>query len=406
MQHATRRVLLHALRNVTYRASVVMWLLIVTGLTVMADGGYFPVFEGVAETADQRAIVIDHGNAQTIVLQTGYDGDASEFAWVIPLPTRIAGATAVSTADPAIFETLHDLTAPRYLAGYEGSSGICGCAGAGGGTDGSPTLGGVTVWDSFSVDRWDVAVLSAQESGELATWLNDNGYAFGTGDDAMLAYYVNKGWYFVAFKISPHADTGGGGGGEQFRPLSLTFATGEPVFPMRISGVSTTRRVEVLIYVLSAGRVEAKNYTTAPIKARSIWSGSDFDTVYDGWFEETIADAGGRALVVEYAGAVPQWWVDRPPFDAILQQGRSYYVTRMRTRLTPEQMTEDIVIGAAAERDDLQVVAGSGMAALRGRLALAALLLAGVQGVALRRWRFGGRFASATALLGILMVLL
>lgn len=394
------------------RISVIcLALLTVAGAPVCGDGGFFPTPSGVAETADQRALIIDHGDAETLVVQTAYEGNASGFAWVIPVPTQIVGASAVSTVDAEVFSRLHNLSAPRYYSGLEGSTGICGCSGSDGvGGDGAPNMGGVTVWDTFEVDGYDVAVLSSGESGDLATWLNDNGYAVPSGADGVLAYYVGKGWFFVAFKIAPTPEppVGGrdGSTGEKFRPIALTFATDELVFPMCISRVSTTERVEVLLYVLSEHRVRSTNYTTRNIQARDTWDGGDFDAVYDGWFEQTIADAGGRALVAEFAGAFPAWWADAPPFDAILDPADEYFVTRLRTRLTPAQMTEDVVMVAAANDDPLEVVVGSQLAALRGRIAFAALLFAGVQGVAFRRWSFGRRLAAGTGLLGLIMVLL
>ncbi len=390
------------------RISVIcLALLTLACAPMLADGGFFPTPAGVAETADQRALIIDHGDAETLVVQTAYDGDASGFAWVIPVPTQIVGASAVGTADPQVFSTLHNLSAPRYYSGLEGSTGVCGCSGSGGaGGDGSPNMGGVTVWDSFEVDGYDVAVLSAGESGDLATWLNENGYALPAGHNDVLDYYVAKRWFFVAFKIAPSDERVGSGDGEEFRPIALTFATDELVFPMCISRVSTSDRVEVLLYVLSEHRIRSNNYPTRSIQARRTWNGGDFEATYDGWFEETIADAGGKALVVEFAGVFPSWWATAPPFDALLDPADEYFVTRLRTRLTPAQMTEDVVMVAAANDDPLEVVVGSQLAALRGQIAFAALLLASVQGVALRRWRFGPRLAAATALLGIFMVLL
>lgn len=381
-------------------------LVVLASARAHADGGYFPIPGGVAETADQRAVIIDHGDVETLVLQTGHDGDASGFAWVIPVPTRLVGASAVGTADPGVFRSLNDLTAPQYFSSTGGTSGLCGCAGSGGsGADGAPMRGDVTVWDAFSVDSYDIAILSAQESESLATWLADNGYGLPAGAAPVLQHYVGKQWYFVAMKIAPEAP-GGGAGGEEFRPLTLTFATDELVFPMHISRVSTTDRVEVLLYVLAEHRVSSSNYATAEIQARSMWRGDSFEAVYDGWFEDTITAAGGTALVVEYAGELPTWWVDAPPFDSVLEPGRSYYVTRLRTRLRPAQMSEDIVMVAAARDDDLEVVVSSGAIAVRAHAAAVAMLLACVEGVALRRWSFGRRLASATALLAIFIVLL
>jgi hypothetical protein len=363
----------------------------------------------VAATADQRAVIIDHGDAETIVLQTGYDGDASDFAWVIPIPTMIAGAAAVDTTDPEVFSALNSLTAPQYFTGGGGTSGICGCSGSEGGGDAASNRGQVTVWDAFSVDGYDAVVLSAEQSGALDAWLNANGYAFPADNQDVLAHYLAKGWFFIAFKVSPDAPAGDGataGDGKQFRPIAVTFATDEIVFPMHISQVSTTERVEVLLYVLSDHRVRSTTYATREIQAGCSWDGQNFESVYDGWFEQTIADAGGRALVVEYAGELPTWWASDPPFSTLLDGGREYYVTRLRTRLTPEQMNEDIVMTTAASDADMEVIVASRAGAARGPLAFAVLLLAGVQGVAFRRWEMGRRIAVATAWLGLFMILL
>ena len=380
--------------------------ILVASVSALADGGYFPVVHGIAETADQRAVIIDRGGAETIVLQTGYDGDASEFAWVIPTPTQLAGAGAVGTADPDLFRALDDLTAPRYYQPAGGGSGVCGCS-ASDGSDGAgpPARGDVTLWDSFSVENYDIAVLSAQESNDLATWLDDNGYGLSAGAENVLSYYVGRQWFFVAIKLRP-SQVGGGGGAEELRPLALTFATSELVFPMRISRVSTTERVEVLLYVISDHRVRSSNYETAEIEARSTWRGDSFEAVYDGWFERTITNAGGTALVVEFAGELPSWWLNDPPFDDMMAGASGSYVTRLRTRLTPAQMAEDITLVPDVQGRDVDVVVASAVAGLRPRVAMAALLLGAIQGIAFRRWRHGRRIASALVLLAIFIVLL
>ncbi|MFO8079841.1 MAG: DUF2330 domain-containing protein [Armatimonadota bacterium] len=380
--------------------------LLFASLIAHADGGYFAIADGVAQTADQRAVIIDHGDAETIVLQTGHDGDASDFAWVIPTPTRLAGVSSVSTADPAVFTALDELTAPRYYESAGAGPAICGCSGDNGaGAGGAPVRGDVTVWDSFAVENYDIVVLSADESSDLATWLDDNGYHLPAGSADVLHSYVSRHWFFVAIRMVPSAG-GGGGAGDQLRPITLTFSTDELVFPMHISRVSTAERVEVMLYVISDGRVRSSNYPTAEIEARSSWRGQSFEAVYDGWFERTIANLGGTALVVECARSVPSQLLVTPPFDALLDREIQHYVTRLRTRLTPAQMTEDIVLVADERGADVGVVVASGVPGLRPRIAMATLLLAAIQAVAFRSRPRSRRIASATVLLAVFIVLL
>jgi len=373
----------------------------------LADGGFIPVFEGVANTADQRAVIIDRGDAETIVLQTAYEGDASDFAWVIPLPVLISAQQAIATADPAVFDALDEMTAPRYLGGRYEATGLCGCSGSEGGARADA---GVTVWETLRVDGYDVAVLSAQQSSDLGAWLSANGYGLPAGSDATLQYYVDRQWYFVALKIAPtpRGNVGGGppgGAGQDLRPVALTFDTAQLVFPLRISRVSTRNRAEVLLYVIATHRAEGDNYATAEVQTPARWAGQDFPATYDRWLEDTLSDAGGRALVVEYAGWAPDYLFGGSAFAGLGLAGDTWYVTRLRTRLTPAQMNADIMLTAAASDEAFDVVVGDGYAFLRGSGSLAMLALAGVQGLALRSRR-GRRLAAGSLLCALLIILL
>ncbi len=200
-------------------------ILAATGLCglVTADGGFMPIVNGVANSADQRAIIIAHLNRETLVIQTQYSGDASDFAWLIPLPSAVTAAD-VSTVEPEIFDALDRATAPQVMTGSTGL--VCGCAGGGGG---KPL--GVEVWERFRVDGYDIAVLSAEQSRELQRWLESNGYEIPAGHEDTLQHYLDRNWCYAAVKIdaaAPEADDAdrpGSGGGERMRPIAITFQT-------------------------------------------------------------------------------------------------------------------------------------------------------------------------------------
>ncbi len=397
------------------RTFLCVTLTILTCVCAFADGGFFPPVHGVASTSDQRAIVIDRGDAETIVLQTAYEGDASDFAWVIPVPELITASEAVGVAEARVFDTLHDLTVPRQMT-WTSSSAVCGCSGS---DDGAVVENGVTVWETLRVEDYEVAVLSAEASDNLAGWLNANGYGFPDGHESTLQYYLDRQSFFVAFKIAPAAEgrddqnAGGGdappslgdGAAEEMDPITLTFPTDELVFPMRISRVSTKGRVEVLIYVIGPHRAAGDNYATTEVEAPADYAGDDFQSAYNRWFEEAIENAGGKALVVEYAAPLPTWTADNSPLTDLLASGEEWFITRLRTRLSPEQMSEDIVLTAAATDERFEVVVDDGAVALRGKLAFGVLLLGIVQGVALRSTR-GRRSAWATILCAVLIAII
>jgi len=371
---------------------------------VGADGGFFPVHNGTANSADQRAVIIDHGGSETIILDTAYEGDKTEFAWVVPLPTLIEGAD-ITTAAPDIFDDLYELTEPRA---WVSSGGGCGCGGGAGGTSGEQ-LGGVNVWERLRVDDYEAAVLSATESGNLVTWLNANGYTSPAAQQATLEYYVDKSWYFVAFKIAPADEASASSAstptaaGDALRPIQMTFPIdpGQLVYPLRISQASSEGETEVLLYVLSSHRMRSSNYPTVQMDISSYPAGTSFRWWYDQRFRQTIQDAGGTALIVEYAGVFPISMHDM--FEGLLDDS-DYFLTRLRTYLRPAQMTEDVELAAAATDAQFDVnITVSRLTKLRMGMGIGALLLAGVQaGRAPSRRRH--MCARAIALLGLLLL--
>ncbi|MBT4503754.1 MAG: DUF2330 domain-containing protein, partial [Gemmatimonadetes bacterium] len=87
-----------------------------------------------------------------------------------------------------------ELTEPRA---YVWASGCSPCA-APLANDGSSTTPGVSELASFSVERYDIHILSATESQDLQGWLLDRDYAFPTESVPILQHYIDRGWYFTA----------------------------------------------------------------------------------------------------------------------------------------------------------------------------------------------------------------
>ncbi len=320
-----------------------------------ADGGMFPAqFAGSGESADQRAIVVFDEGHETLILQTAYEGESTDFAWVIPIPV-LPRAGAISTVAPAVFDHLYELTEPRAYE-YAGYSPQCmlGCSGDRQGQE----FRSVRVWRTMRVDDYQVVALSAQESSDLEGWLNANGYAFPVGHQQELQYYVDKSWFFVGAKVSlagdgtgtgPPGDGGnlGDGEAEEMKPLRLSFNTPEPVYPMRISAVSSNSEVEVLLYIIARHRMTSANYKTDQVELTSDFTGGDFTEFYEQQFRASLARAGAGSLLLEYAGQLPRWYAEMDREDLGLGEG-DFYVTRLRTYLTQDQMQQDVVLKQAA----------------------------------------------------------
>ncbi len=212
----------------------------------LADGGLFTQLYRDIYEPNQLAMIVFDDMVEKIIFQIDYEGDAENFAWVIPVP----GYPKLFSVEDDIFYELHKLTQPPPPSSF-------GC----GWGAGVPTPGledeEVHVWEENQVGIYHTTTLSASDPNSLVEWLNDNGYTFPAEDQEILDYYVQKNWFFVAMKIqheeiinSSENYTGA------IQPIGIMFFSDEMVYPLKISSLSTPSwGTEVLIYTFSDERV-------------------------------------------------------------------------------------------------------------------------------------------------------
>jgi hypothetical protein len=206
-------------------------------------GAYIPDHKG-ASVVDERALIAWDGSREDILMALRVTGDSDSAAWVMPVPS----AAQVSLGEAEAFTELGRLTAPRieyrdswwptfsWLTTDEPSEGAL--AGA------SP--GGANVLGRQRIGPFDVTRLAAQDPAELAKWLTDNGFPHPDGLDANLAPYVAARWEIVAVKLAPAAQGQSLTG--DLQPLRLSFASGEAVYPMRLSrSASAPQTVDLFV---------------------------------------------------------------------------------------------------------------------------------------------------------------
>jgi hypothetical protein len=118
----------------------------------------------------------------------------------------------------------------------------------------SPTAGGtVSILDRKLVGIFETTTIASHDAKALQTWLLENGYVVPTNSEPVIESYVKDGWVFVAAKIrrddaAPNTSTP--------HPLSFTFKTDKPVYPMRLTGLGN-QPLSIELYVFSASRAAA-----------------------------------------------------------------------------------------------------------------------------------------------------
>jgi MYXO-CTERM domain-containing protein len=198
-----------------------------------------PFGTGINVNPQQDIIVAYKGGVETYVFQPTFCGTASSFGLILPVPSTLTQSPALS--DQQAFTTVDSLSQPRVVTVTSCTGGTTGGTGRGGVPPSSGVDAGATVVSSGRVGFLDWVQLKADTEKSFTDWLTANGYPYSTTASSVFAYYVEKGWYFVAFKISQRATPDGGSGTvcSALGPVKLSFASAVPIVPSRMASAST-----------------------------------------------------------------------------------------------------------------------------------------------------------------------
>lgn len=309
----------------------VLFLLATTATPILADGGFFPdsVYRDLYESAQKAVILYDAstGNStEHLILSVSFEGDAEDFAWVIPVPN----IPEIAVSDAELFWELSALTATELPAAGGGFS--CFGGAAPGGAD------GVDVIEEQVIGPYATAILSATNATALADWLNTNGYIFPEDGEEIISEYIEKEWYFVASKINAVEEGTGDALAEgAIEPIVLSFASDDIVYPLRITSLSTMNEAspEVLLYVFADRVMVPEQYP--------LYIG------YGNWTENAFTIEFGSNVSVE---DLPEYCEILPELVSAYLPGDEFCLTKLRGSISADQMV-DIHLLAYEEEDSL-----------------------------------------------------
>jgi MYXO-CTERM domain-containing protein len=196
-----------------------------------------PFGNGIDADPQQDIIVAYKNGVETYVFQPRFCGVASNFGLILPVPSALSQPP--TQADQKAFTTVDSLSAPRIVeqtlcSGPPSRAVDAALTGAAGN-------GGTTVVSTGRVGFLDYALLKADTEQSFTDWLTANGYPYSTTSSSVFSYYVQKNWYFIAFKINQGAVDGGSGTVcNSLGPVQLSFASPSPVVPTRMASASAT----------------------------------------------------------------------------------------------------------------------------------------------------------------------
>lgn len=183
---------------------------------------------------EQKAVVFFSKGTEQLIISPSYEGSASSFAWLIPVPSR----PKVEILKGAIFHELAKLVIPKRPD----------TKGRGDLQTAVPKAAGVTVIERKTVGAYDVSVLSATDSQALMKWLATNKYHLPPMAEGPVRGYIADKWTFVACRVKTPSNAKGLQTGT-LAPLRFTFKTKKPVYPLKLSSANP-KPFDLLVYLV------------------------------------------------------------------------------------------------------------------------------------------------------------
>lgn len=342
--------------------------------------------------SSSKVALVRDGDRTVITMANDYQGDPTEFAMVIPVPTVIT-KDQVHISDPALLDHLDAYTAPRLVEYFDSNpcmqyqfrdrmlaleSAVPEPVAE---MENQAKALGVTIEESFSVGEYDILILSATESDGLQTWLDSNGYKVPKGAEKTLGSYIKQDMKFFVAKVN--LDAKAKAGGEMLRPIAVAYESPKFMLPIRLGTVNANGDQDLFVYALTReGKVETTNYRTVKIpsdKELPIYVKDDFGDFYKDMYSTTADREGGHGVFMEYAWDMnwcdpcaadplsPEqlqelgvFWMDEGVNNEIMPRrggksmARDVYVTRLHVRYDAKSFPEDLKFKTTGDRSNFQ----------------------------------------------------
>jgi len=344
---------------------------------------------GLFNRASQVVVVRDD-NRTVITMANDFEGEVSDFAVVIPVPTLIE-REQINVGDRAIIQHLDAYTAPRLVEYHDPdpcmrydlrrqmeADGVAAPV-ASNEIRKSASARGVTIEASYTVGEYDILILSASQSDGLVRWLDENDYRIPKGAKRVIDSYLKQDMRFFVARVN--LDEQARLGYQYLRPLQVAYESNKFMLPIRLGTLNARGKQELYVYALTrTGRVETTNYRTVRLPSNievPEFVQSEFADFYRAMFAKQVQKENERAVFLEYAWDMG--WCDPCAADPLSNQelrqlgvfwlderlpgksrriapapAQNVFVTRLHLRYDAEHFPEDLKFQETGDRQNYQ----------------------------------------------------
>jgi MYXO-CTERM domain-containing protein len=315
---------------------------------VAACGGFFCGQQPVDQQAERVVFAINADGTTTMVVQIQYQGEATDFAWVVPVG-GVPDADSLATFPQAALLALDANTGPQFQFPDDPE---CYSAWELDAAAGPPRAGGgVDVHLREQVGPYDVAVIESRDPTALTTWLRDNGFRVTSAMEPYIALYAAEGMKLLALRLQPGREV------SEIEPFQLTLPGTSPTIPLRLTALAAEPEMGIAVFILGDMRYgPGGDWVDVSIdETQVVWRPYTWptETNWAAVVARTVDGVGGKGFVTEFAGeTAPYLELIRNTTPADEEQERAQaallgllegrpYLTRLYTRLSPEEMRSD-----------------------------------------------------------------
>ncbi|MCG8463100.1 MAG: DUF2330 domain-containing protein, partial [Holophagales bacterium] len=336
-----------------------------------------------------KVVIVRDGDRTVLTMANDYEGDPTEFAMVVPVPT-VLREEQIHVGDRGVIEHLDAYTAPRLVEYFDPDPcrrfGLQDMAmrSSAAAPEAAPADRRraeklrVRIEAEYTVGEYDVLILSAEESRGLETWLRENGYRIPDGASRVLGSYLRQGMRFFVAKVNLEQQSRLGF--TYLRPLQMAFETPKFMLPIRLGTLNARGPQDLFVWTLTrGGRVETTNYRTVRLPTDvelPAYAEERFADVYRAMFDRQVQKERMRTVFLEYAWDMA--WCDPCAADPLSPEElrqlgvfwlgpadrrlparggagpQDVFVTRLHLRYTAETFPEDLRFQVTGDRSNFQ----------------------------------------------------
>ena len=263
----------------TVLAAAALVVVPLSSASACACGGAAPSPGSEVAVGEERAIVSWNEGVEQIDLLLDMQSTDSETGLVFPTPSP----ATVTLGDREDFEAIGRVTTPTRVEEYDwwsvpGGDGVAG---------GAPP----NVLATVQLGPIEAVTLAASDASGLQTWLDENGFALAPTVTDLLEGYVDRGWYFVALRLTGDAPLDGG-----LDPLRFSFESDTLVYPLELSRAATSpQTVRLFVFddhrqrvAFTGGGEPGSSFTSwaAPVIGTEVDGFGDYLTVFELYFDD------------------------------------------------------------------------------------------------------------------------